>query len=294
MRKVMFYSYKGGCGRTTGAANVAAALAKVGKRVLCLDLDIEGPGLHVLSHHYDTEEFHIQQYLREPEPNESEMEVEEVESHVVDVLGNFKDNTDIPAATRQVLARLEFEGTLGCMHLLPATQHVNYVAARGTYLEKKLSRLCEYFNDSYDFMIIDSSSGIGNMSALGMTIADLVLVFFLWSRQSFAGTLHMCRFLNSLKGTRQARPYWLISSTVPSLPEDVQSSVRYRERMESLKTQLLNQVEGDEGFRFLSISERIDLRWEERVVVFDDTAAITDYENIARELISTTVGNGAT
>ena len=42
---VTFYSYKGGVGRTMALANVAAMLAKEGRRVLLIDFDLEAPGL---------------------------------------------------------------------------------------------------------------------------------------------------------------------------------------------------------------------------------------------------------
>lgn len=40
-----FYSYKGGVGRSFTLANVAVLLARWGHRVLCLDWDLEAPGL---------------------------------------------------------------------------------------------------------------------------------------------------------------------------------------------------------------------------------------------------------
>lgn len=40
-----FYSYKGGVGRTMGLANVAWELARRGRRVLIVDLDLEAPGI---------------------------------------------------------------------------------------------------------------------------------------------------------------------------------------------------------------------------------------------------------
>lgn len=42
---VTFYSYKGGVGRTMAMANVAALLARNGRRVVMLDFDLEAPGL---------------------------------------------------------------------------------------------------------------------------------------------------------------------------------------------------------------------------------------------------------
>jgi chromosome partitioning protein len=45
-RCIAFHSYKGGTGKTTIAANLAGVLAKMGKRVFILDLDMYAPGLH--------------------------------------------------------------------------------------------------------------------------------------------------------------------------------------------------------------------------------------------------------
>jgi MinD-like ATPase involved in chromosome partitioning or flagellar assembly len=43
---VTFYSYKGGAGRTLALANVAVLLSQWNHRVLCVDWDLEAPGLH--------------------------------------------------------------------------------------------------------------------------------------------------------------------------------------------------------------------------------------------------------
>jgi Mrp family chromosome partitioning ATPase len=45
-RIITFYSYKGGVGRSFALANVAAILSRWGARVLCVDWDLEAPGLH--------------------------------------------------------------------------------------------------------------------------------------------------------------------------------------------------------------------------------------------------------
>lgn len=46
MRTVTFYSYKGGTGRSLLLANLAMLVARLGRRVVALDLDLEAPGLH--------------------------------------------------------------------------------------------------------------------------------------------------------------------------------------------------------------------------------------------------------
>src|SRR5258708_19414975 len=49
-RIITFYSYKGGTGRTMALANVAWILAANGHKVLAVDWDLEGPGLHRFVH----------------------------------------------------------------------------------------------------------------------------------------------------------------------------------------------------------------------------------------------------
>ena len=45
-RRVVFYSYKGGVGRTTALIHTAFHLARAGERVVVVDMDVEAPGLH--------------------------------------------------------------------------------------------------------------------------------------------------------------------------------------------------------------------------------------------------------
>jgi len=45
MRTIVFYSYKGGVGRSLALANMAKRLAEFNKKVCLLDFDLEAPGL---------------------------------------------------------------------------------------------------------------------------------------------------------------------------------------------------------------------------------------------------------
>jgi len=61
---VAFYSHKGGVGRTTSLCGTAVNLARAGKKVVMLDLDLEAPGLGSLIQ-ADATEFGVLDYLLE-------------------------------------------------------------------------------------------------------------------------------------------------------------------------------------------------------------------------------------
>ena len=48
LHRIVFYSYKGGVGRTTALVHTAFHLARGGARVVIADMDVEAPGLHAL------------------------------------------------------------------------------------------------------------------------------------------------------------------------------------------------------------------------------------------------------
>jgi cellulose biosynthesis protein BcsQ len=48
IKRVVFYSYKGGVGRTTALIQTAFQLTRAGKRVAIVDMDVEAPGLQAL------------------------------------------------------------------------------------------------------------------------------------------------------------------------------------------------------------------------------------------------------
>ena len=45
-KTIVFYSYKGGTGRSLAVANVAGYLSFYGFRVCIIDMDLEAPGIH--------------------------------------------------------------------------------------------------------------------------------------------------------------------------------------------------------------------------------------------------------
>jgi Mrp family chromosome partitioning ATPase len=141
----MFYSYKGGSGRTVAAANVAAALAKLGRRVLIIDLDFEAPGLQYVLDVLDAKgERGIQNYLR------GELTVEELYKEVrIDLL-----------ARGGLLGMLAVPGN--ALSYIMASSKVKSVNSEDPRVQALMERLLTHFKQELqlDFVILDAASGI--------------------------------------------------------------------------------------------------------------------------------------
>src|SRR2546421_3125540 len=188
MKTLMFYSYKGGSGRTVAAANTAAALTKLGKRVAIIDLDFEAPGLQHVFSAEDTQQFKsgrgVQQYLK------SEIDLHELVNEVtIDIFGKagplFK--FDVP------------EGSV--LIYIMASTRVTRVDAQEPRVATLMKNLAGKLKDVYqlDYLVIDAASGIRETYSLAADISDEMLVFFRWSTQHVEGTLRLVRFMSRLK-----------------------------------------------------------------------------------------------
>ena len=192
MLRVLFYSYKGGTGRSTATANIAALLANRGHKVVCVDMDIEGPGLSILFEIESPQGPFLQDYLIKPETFN-------LEESLIDI-----------GKTRK-----EWNIDNGKLLLLPANigfkKPVNYTGERPRELLRSLfGEIKNKTNAS--FVLMDSPSGYGDMSALSMVFADVLLLFFRWSRQHLIGTIKIAEFFKYLK-----IDFLPIASTVPQL-----------------------------------------------------------------------------
>jgi chromosome partitioning protein len=166
---VSFNSFKGGSGRSTTCINVASQLASRRKKVLVIDLDVDGPGLGTLLDIGD-DDLSVKgavSYLGSDKH-------ENLRDHVIrvqpkgasfDFMGaplNIDESSDLPSAER---------------------------------LEEKIRSLREQAERAYDFVIIDAASGFSNNAALAFSISDSVVLCFRWSLQHCKGMLLTAKVL---------------------------------------------------------------------------------------------------
>jgi hypothetical protein len=180
--RIVFFSIKGGVGRSTALAATAWNLAQEGKRVLVLDLDLESPGLS--SSLLPSE--------RQPMYGITDWLIEDL-----------VDNADIVFDNMVSTSNLSHDGEI---HVVPAhgADHGEYIAKLGRVWMPKLladgtremwsSRLGRLLRDlevrvQPDVVLIDSRSGIDEIASACITElgASLILLFALEGEQTWNG-----------------------------------------------------------------------------------------------------------
>jgi len=188
METVAFYSYKGGVGRTLLIAITAQLLAKSGRRVVALDLDLEAPGL-------------AQKLGKQGSLPESGALIGAVDA-LLGILATGSGNESLRQATVEIALP---SGTKGSLVLIPAgsaplpaywsalerlTKSLRSDDRASGLVEAVLelqARIATEF--SPDFLLIDSRSGITELGGLATSLlADRVVCLTSAAPESIEGT----------------------------------------------------------------------------------------------------------
>lgn len=180
--RVVFFSIKGGVGRSSALAATAWHLAEQGKRVLVLDLDLESPGLSTA----------ILPKEKQPAYGITDWLVEDLVDNGDAVLTNMVATSDL-SRDGEIYVVPSHGATCG-----------DYVAKLGrVWMPKinstgeqepwasRLKRLLEVLEDKLkpDVVLIDSRSGIDDIASSSITHlgAKLILLFAIEGSQSWSG-----------------------------------------------------------------------------------------------------------
>ena len=185
---VTFYSYKGGVGRSFTLANIAVLLARWGHRVLCVDWDLEAPGLA--------------EYFRP-------MMGADPTSGVLDLVDDFVAGRTDPANYVTPLTgvgRLDFLAAgRDDVHYVDRVQDVDwerlYEQGFGDYLE----RCREQWTADYDYVLLDSRTGVSDIGGICTAhLPDRLVVLFTANVQSMRGAVDIAKRANA---ARDRLPY---------------------------------------------------------------------------------------
>ncbi|MFJ5090743.1 tyrosine-protein kinase family protein [Streptomyces sp. NPDC088674] len=274
-----FYSLRGGVGRSTALAHSARAIAAQGLTVLCVDMDLEAPGLASL---FDVE--------GEVSPGtgvvpllaraEVSGRIEDLDQHVLRV-GDDGRLFLLPAGYPDA----EYARLLS--HLDPAAWYEEDEVNPLRLLVEKVSELSE----KPDVVLIDSRTGISPLAApLLFDVSDINVIAFYPHPQAKAGTRALTRALLAAKSRRSdsegacTPEVRFVVSPVPATPE-----VRelYEERAQEWVGEWLSVARTrDGGPAFEALEEIIQVvSYREALAVSDSVVGVReevdDYTSVA-------------
>ncbi|WP_020523179.1 KGGVGR-motif variant AAA ATPase [Catelliglobosispora koreensis] len=210
---VTFYSYKGGVGRSFALANVAWQLAQWGNRVLCVDWDLDAPGLS----------YYFQPWIAK------------TETGLVDLISAF--GAGGTPRFRKYQQPVFSHPSGGRLSLLSAgaqgrgyPQMAQSIDWARLYLDKGLGDFLETIRASwvedYDFVLIDSRTGITDVGGICTAqMPDILAMLFTANEQSLVGTLDVAQ---RAQEARDRLPYDRSPVLVLAVPSRIDAREEYR------------------------------------------------------------------
>lgn len=278
----MFYSYKGGSGRTVASGNVAAALAKLGKRVMVVDMDFEAPGLHTLFDIENTEKHQnlrgIQDYLR------SEVSREEARNEIIIDMGSKEEVGDKALPIPKGGKLLYLKASPRTQALFTSDQNVYHIR-----MEDLIKHVGQ--EENLDYIILDAASGIREAFTLSLHVSETIFLFFRWTRQHFEGTKKVISLLDMMEelGESEVPDLRLVASAVPR-SEDLQNldskvlADSLKNAIKSCREELKSEF-NRKGELFGEVPEIIELKWRESIITFNRNDS--PFETLAKKIINT-------
>jgi MinD-like ATPase involved in chromosome partitioning or flagellar assembly len=220
-RIVTFYSFKGGTGRTMALANVAWILAANGMRILAADWDLESPGLHRFFWPFMNEDASsrpgvvdlVRRYAWAAAETGIDPEAlvagrDETRKAAQDVANNLVDEHIDRLGDYTLPLMWQFPGR-GALHFLPPgrQQDSDYqVTLSGLDWDNFYDNLHggQFFDTlrlhlkrTYDYVLIDSRTGLGDVAAIcTVHLPDVVVDCFTLSTQGIEGAAMIARMIH--------------------------------------------------------------------------------------------------
>jgi MinD-like ATPase involved in chromosome partitioning or flagellar assembly len=211
---VTFYSFKGGVGRTMALVNVGAQLAKMGRKVLLVDFDLEAPGLETFER------------LRPPQPH----------AGIVEYITEYRRTNCAPDVRDYVYDAGPVGKKGGQLWVMPAGRRdATYQSALAKidwirlYREEDGFLLLEDTKAQWeqefrpDYVLIDSRTGHTDVEGIcTRQLPDAVVVLFFPNEQNLVGLRDVCRRIRgeATSGLEKYIRLHYVMSNVPDLDDE--------------------------------------------------------------------------
>lgn len=250
--RLVFYSIKGGVGRTTALTVLASQIAARGSSVLCIDLDLEAPGLgQILLPSDSTPEFGALDWLAERAIQGAAGILPKISNLVgTSPLGRRVGRIDvIPAFGQRCLTT---PGTvLGKLsRSLVETFEDGAMVTFGARVAELITRACEA--RAYDAVLIDARAGLSEISAAPLLVlgAD-ILLFMADSNQSFATYSALLTYVQRFAPAHREADDWrfrlkTVRGRVAN-PGDAIATTRFLDRIANVFAESLYDETGDQA-----------------------------------------------
>lgn len=216
-RRVVFYSYKGGVGRTTALVHTAFHLARAGQRVVLVDMDVEAPGLHAVLPRPDGRDIEagLVDYLWERQVRPFDAATGEgLDYSLVEIE---------PGRRKGIAYSVEDPVSRARLHVIPAgAVSADYVRRLSDLSSKDVLTSPEDAWSLFEkelmeqlaptIVLIDARTGLGDWGGLSLLrLAGEAFLVLYPSDQNREGVLFVRRMLRELKGA----PAHLVLSPLP-------------------------------------------------------------------------------
>lgn len=251
-KTICFVNNKGGCGKTTTVAAVGQAWAKLGKRILFVDLDSQSNLTSIVT---DTD----------PSSKEWETTLEDA----------FIGGPDFG---------LPIEHVTDCIDIVPSDLDLSNFdkdSLKFTGREYLLADLLETVKDRYDFILLDCPPALGLITYNALVASDHMVMVTNAEGLSYRGMKMIANLFNEVTGNKRLNPSLDIVGVVVTRYEKTNLSEMYLER---IRGELGNLVIEPVIRKSTKVAQAAS--FQENLFEYDpDGRATSDYKKVAAELL---------